>query len=344
LKTITRFLKAFLKQHPQSSFVCLSDRSVHRLYRHVLPKEIPWLLLKKGENDKTREKKVLLENQLLKKNYQKNTCIIGFGGGVVLDMAGALASTYYRGVSLLFIPTTLLAMVDASVGGKNALNTPFGKNLIGCFHLPHDTLIDPSFLQTLPPQELNYGLAEILKHGILHSDDFLKEIEHQYRRSPRQSPHWLLKNKSWITKVITANRCFKQQIVDEDPYDQKNRHILNAGHTFGHAIEELSLYRIPHGHAVAIGLWMESYLSTLCMGLSMNSFQDITTSLQILHLPLVLPTLQNIPLKKWLFYLKRDKKNRILVLFKNIGSPQLFRPSLAALVQTITWYNQQKVF
>ena len=200
-----------------------------------------------GEKFKTRKTKEKLEDALLAKGHGKDTVIVGFGGGVVCDMAGFLASTFCRGVPLVLIPTTLLAMVDASVGGKNGVNTPLGKNLIGTFYKPHLTIYNPQFLMTLDAQELRNGMAEIIKAGAVASEDIFQMIE----------------NQSDIIDLIERSIQVKKQIIEDDFYDNGKRQILNFGHTVGHAFEQIMKYEVPHGEAVRFGMVCEAKMGGL---------------------------------------------------------------------------------
>jgi 3-dehydroquinate synthase len=190
-----------------------------------------------GEASKTREMKQFLENQLLEKGYGRDTTIVAVGGGVVTDLVGYLASTYMRGVPLILVPTTLLAMVDAAIGGKNGVNTPYGKNTIGTFYPPKTVLIDFEFLDTLLPHEWTNGRAEIIKLGLVWDATLLEGLP--------------------IRQAIAA----KIEITELDPQEKGLRRLLNFGHTIGHALELSQNYSIAHGKAVAMGCLAESWLS-----------------------------------------------------------------------------------
>ena len=202
---------------------------------------------------KTRETKQLLEDELLKRKMGRDTTLIALGGGTTTDLIGFLASTYMRGVPVIYIPTTLLGMVDAAIGGKNGLDTPFGKNSIGTFYSPKAIIIEPSFLKTLPPKEWKNGLAEILKYGLIDDEQLFCE-EFQWDHVQRSIE-------------------IKEKIVQIDPRESGLRRILNFGHTVGHALELQD--SIPHGEAVAIGCVAESYLSHILGYLSASDFERI---------------------------------------------------------------------
>lgn len=198
-----------------------------------------------GEVHKTRETKQKLEDELFKRKIGRDSLLIAVGGGVTTDLVGFLASTYMRGVPLVLIPTTLLAMVDAAIGGKTGVDTPFGKNLIGSFYLPKAIFIDTELLKTLPEKEMKNGYSEILKYGLI--DDL--QIWKRWRD---------------LSFSIRASIACKVKVVSQDFEETKGlRRILNFGHTVGHALEMLSHFQMPHGEAVALGCMAESYLSHL---------------------------------------------------------------------------------
>jgi len=165
---------------------------------------------------------------------------VALGGGVVGDVAGFAAATYMRGLPLVQVPTTLLSMIDSSVGGKTGVDLPHGKNLVGAFHHPLLVVIDPLALATLPARQVSCGLAEMLKHGVIADAGLFAHLQ--------AGPPW-----DWVELVERAV-AVKIEVVEEDPAEQGWRAVLNLGHTAGHALERLSAYRLPHGEAVAIGL------------------------------------------------------------------------------------------
>ncbi|MBX7066394.1 MAG: 3-dehydroquinate synthase [Parachlamydiales bacterium] len=210
---------------------------------------------------KTREAKAALEDELFKRKAGRDTTIIGMGGGVLTDLVAFTASTYMRGVPLVLIPTTLLGMVDAAIGGKTGIDTPFGKNLIGTFYLPKAIFIEPKFLKTLPEMEMKNGLSEILKYGLIGD-----------RKIWEKAKHW----KEELPNLIRSSIECKCKVVEAD-FEEKTgvRRILNFGHTAGHALELLSEYQIPHGQAVALGCMAESYLSHILGYLSKADLETI---------------------------------------------------------------------
>jgi 3-dehydroquinate synthase len=236
-----------------------------------------------GEPNKTRETKQILEDELLKKRYGKQTLIIAVGGGMTTDLVGFLASTYMRGVPLVLIPTTLLGMVDAAIGGKTGVDTPFGKNLIGSFYLPKAVFIETEFLKTLSEKEIKNGMSEVLKYGLI-ADEAI----------------W---NGGDLESLIRASISCKMGIIEQD-FDEKGlRRILNFGHTVGHALELLSQFQISHGEAVALGCMAESYLSHIVGHLAKEPLEQILKRYRNLGY-----TLRKVNSKAFIDAMSMDKK------------------------------------
>ncbi len=196
-------------------------------------------LVPEGEAHKTLATVQDMYDQFVAAELDRKSPIIGMGGGVIGDMAGFAAATYLRGAPFVQVPTSLLAMVDASVGGKTAVDLPQGKNLVGAFKQPEIVIIDPEVLAELPAAEFRSGLAEIVKHGILGAPDLFRQLEGE---GPAN-----------LTQMIADAVRVKVDVVIEDPFERGRRATLNLGHTFGHAIEQVSGYTLRHGEAVAIG-------------------------------------------------------------------------------------------
>ncbi|MBS0615578.1 MAG: 3-dehydroquinate synthase [Verrucomicrobia bacterium] len=204
-----------------------------------------------GESSKTRATKEWLEDALLECGFHKDTTIVGIGGGVVTDIAGFLASTFYRGVPLILIPTTLMAMVDTAIGGKNGVNTERGKNQIGTIYQPSQVIFDPRFLATLPASEWMNGFSEIVKHGLIAEPSLLKTFD--------------------ICEAIEV----KRRIIASDIYDKGKRRLLNFGHKVAHALETASGYQMTHGIAVAKGMVIESRIALELGFLNPSAFDTI---------------------------------------------------------------------
>jgi 3-dehydroquinate synthase len=190
--------------------------------------------------------------------FTRSDAIVGVGGGATTDLAGFVAATWLRGVAVVHVPTTLLGMVDAAVGGKTGINTPAGKNLVGAFHPPTAVLADLDALETLPRRDYIAGLAEVVKVGFTHDPAILDLIERSDATTP-QGPH----TRELVERAIAV----KAQVVGEDLTEQGRREHLNYGHTLGHAIENIEDYRWPHGEAVSVGLVFAAELSRLAAGL-----------------------------------------------------------------------------
>ncbi|BAE81062.1 3-dehydroquinate synthase [Chlamydia felis Fe/C-56] len=206
-----------------------------------------------GEKNKTWEIFISLQNQLVDHGVSLGATIMGIGGGIVLDMAGFLASTYCRGIQLFLIPTTMTAMIDASIGGKNGINLRGLKNRLGTFYPPKDVWVCPEFLTTLSKQEWCYGISESIKHGCV-ADAYIWEFLHSYGDT-------LFSSRTILNEFIKRNCQIKAVIAAKDPKDKNLRKILNFGHTIAHALETLSEGHIPHGLAVSVGMMIEIKIS-----------------------------------------------------------------------------------
>ncbi|HYE18879.1 MAG TPA: 3-dehydroquinate synthase [Tepidisphaeraceae bacterium] len=203
--------------------------------------------LEPGEDHKTLADLLPVFDTLLAARMERTTPVLALGGGLVGDMAGFVAATVLRGVPFVQVPTTLLAMVDASVGGKTGVNHAVGKNLIGAFHQPVAVLIDPATLTTLPPRELRSGLAECIKHDVIRDAEGFARLEQHVTRAAAL-------DLDYLTGLVAHNVAIKARVVESDPFEHGERAHLNLGHTFGHAIETLSNYEYAHGECVALGI------------------------------------------------------------------------------------------
>lgn len=200
-----------------------------------------------GEEKKTLATLRKLATEMIRKGYNRSDCIIALGGGVVGDMAGFLASIFMRGIPFIQVPTSLLAMVDSSVGGKTGLDLDIGKNLIGTFYQPKKVYIDIEYLKTLPKKHITNGLAEVIKYGCIYDKKFFEYLEENIEKVFEL-------NNEVLEKIINRSCEIKASVVEKDEKESGLRMILNYGHTYGHAIESLSNYKILHGHAVSMGI------------------------------------------------------------------------------------------
>jgi 3-dehydroquinate synthase len=204
-----------------------------------------------GEASKTREVWASLTDALLDAGYGRDSCIIAVGGGVAGDLAGFVAATYMRGVPVVQVPTTLLAMIDASVGGKTGVDTPAGKNLVGAYHPPSLVVADPQVLGTLPAAELRSGLSEAIKHGVMLDGAYFEWIE-------ARRDDLLALDAAALEHLVFRSVELKAAVVSEDPLERGVRAVLNFGHTVGHALERLAGFTVLHGNAVAAGMVVEA--------------------------------------------------------------------------------------
>lgn len=272
-----------------------------------------------GEEHKTLATVAELYDQLVAAKLDRRSPIIALGGGVLGDTVGFAAATYLRGVPFIQIPTTLLAMVDASVGGKVGVDLPQGKNLIGAFKQPELVMIDPAVLATLPPAEFKAGLAEVVKHGIIDAPTLFTALE-QTSFQAKASPSALLP-----TALLHEAILVKVRVVQADPFEHGRRAVLNLGHTFGHAFERLSNYQLRHGEAVAMGLVCSARLAHRLGHCSGDTVERIVKLLQQIGLPVQPPAYA--PAEVWAA-MGTDKKRQgstlRFILPKAIGEVDIF--------------------
>jgi 3-dehydroquinate synthase len=231
--------------------------------------------------------------QLIAMGADRKTFLIGIGGGVVTDIAGYVAAVYMRGIPCGFLPTTILAMVDASIGGKNGIDVGLYKNLVGTIRQPEFLLYDYSLLKTLPETEWVNGFAEIIKHAAIKDAALFRELEKNKLAAYR-------KDKALLSKLIRRNSVIKSEVVQKDEFEQGDRRLLNFGHTLGHAIE--NLYQLPHGHAISIGMVAASLISE-----ELTNFKD-TDRVVATFKRYGLPTQIDFDSKEVMNVLKMDKK------------------------------------
>jgi shikimate kinase / 3-dehydroquinate synthase len=250
------------------------------------------IVLPAGEAHKTLATVQAMYEELLAAGLDRQGNVVALGGGVVGDVAGFAAATYLRGVNFVQCPTSLLAMVDASVGGKTGVDMPQGKNLVGAFKQPAAVVADLSTLATLPADEFSAGLAEVVKHGLIASPAIMTQL----KRNDYQPPVALCRlgadnyplhtPDSLILRAIQV----KRDVVEADPFEMDCRAWLNLGHTFGHAIEQISHYAVRHGDAVAMGLVAAAHLSALLGHAAPALQEEIEAMLTRLNLPIRIPT------------------------------------------------------
>ncbi|MCH9616789.1 MAG: 3-dehydroquinate synthase [Chlamydiia bacterium] len=238
----TREMEIFLEKVMERGHkvLLITDENVATIYASFLENlPFPYLVLSAGEKTKSREMKSFIEDYLCRGGYLKNTELIAFGGGVISDLVGFVSSTYMRGIPFSIIPTTIIGYVDASVGGKNGINTSYGKNLIGTFHFPQDVCLEKGFFKTLPKKLYEEQLSEVVKIALTSDRDLFFSMN----------------------DAIARARAIKLAIVQKDQKELGLRKILNFGHTFAHAYEMLMDYKVSHGKAVWKGIYFASCLS-----------------------------------------------------------------------------------
>lgn len=235
-----------------SCFV-IADETVARLHSGTVA-GLPVLTFQPGESSKNRENWAALTDRLIDAGADRSSLLISFGGGVASDLAGFVAATFMRGIRWAAAPTSTLAMVDASVGGKTGVDTPAGKNLVGAFHPPVAVWCDPELLLTLPGRNFREGLVEAIKHAAIASSEYWDWLDGNADGIAARDP-------ALLGELVARSVAIKADVVESDEMETGRRAVLNVGHTVGHAIEQVTGYGIPHGEAVAIGLVEETRLA-----------------------------------------------------------------------------------
>ena len=314
------------KKLPGVKKICIiSDNKLPKLLLKKLTKSLKKYELKiykLSANEKTKSLRMAnkIIEQLLKNNFNRSDCVIAFGGGVVGDLSGFISSLTKRGVKFINIPTTLLAQVDASIGGKTGINSNQGKNLIGSYYQPDFILSDVSILNSLPQREIVSGYGEILKHSIILDRKFFTWLSKNGRRIIYE------KNNIFLKKAIVKSCKIKCKIVNKDEKEKDLRMILNFGHTFAHGFEGAKNFsnKLKHGEAVLLGMMIASELSNKIKILSIKDLLLIQKHYSNLKLPMFIKkTFKKNEVKKIINFMNKDKKNidkKInLILLKKIG-------------------------
>ncbi|HET8701547.1 MAG TPA: 3-dehydroquinate synthase [Nitrococcus sp.] len=273
------------------------------------------VILPDGEQYKTLETTMRIYDALIDEGFNRSATLIALGGGVVGDITGFAAATYQRGVHFIQIPTTLLALVDSSVGGKTGVNHPRGKNMIGAFHQPRCVLADTDTLGTLPEREFRAGIAEVIKYGLIQDYAFFQWLERNLAQVLAREPAALM----YIIEQSCRNKAY---VVAADERESGQRALLNLGHTFGHAIETATGYREwLHGEAVAVGMCMAAHLSAAMGWMTTKAYERTESLIQAAGLPVLPPRLSPDTLRKLMAIDKKASRGRLrLVLLEGIGS------------------------
>ena len=315
-----------------NKIVLVSNDRIYALYKEKLQKMLKAcnvafeiIIIEDGEKYKSLESAQLIYGKLLNQNIHRNDLIVAFGGGVIGDLAGFVASTFHRGTKLLQFPTTIIGQVDSSIGGKVVVNFDEIKNVIGCFYQPDMVLIDPDLLKTLDEAQIINGLAEIVKYGIIFNRNILKVLDENICGLADERLSELVKS-SYFTDLIYECCKIKAKVIEKDEFDTGHRNLLNFGHTIGHAIEKVSkLGTINHGMAVALGMIVALDISEN-LNILKNGFKDDFLQLyKKLKLPFKIPA--NLNVEDIISALKFDKKftdskNRF-VLLRGMNKPAI---------------------
>ncbi|MFW5823443.1 MAG: 3-dehydroquinate synthase [Marinobacter sp.] len=300
--------------------------------------QVDEVMLPDGEAYKNWEVLNQIFDALLEKRHSRSTTLVALGGGVVGDMAGFAAACYQRGVDFIQVPTTLLAQVDSSVGGKTGINHPLGKNMIGAFHQPRCVLIDTNTLQSLPPREVSAGLAEVIKYGLIRDAAFLAWLE-------QCMPRLMALDASALTEAIYRSCACKAEVVARDEREGGLRAILNLGHTFGHAIETHAGYgNWLHGEAVGTGMVMAADLSRRLGAISEADQRRVESIVSAAGLPLAPPA--GMTPEHFMTLMAVDKKNvdghLRLILLRSLGEAEVTADfSTRALAETLAAFCRE---
>ncbi len=320
LKNLGRELKSFCSSN---KLAIITDTTVAQLYEEQIVKsfqdhsfQVEIIAIQPGEASKSLATAQKIYHRLLEIQFTRGDMIIAFGGGVVGDLAGFVAATLFRGVPYMQVPTSLLAQIDSSIGGKVAVNLPQGKNLIGSFYHPQAVYIDPLLLATLEKKYIYDGMAEVIKYGCI------ADVELYDSLMGLSSERQLYKS---FDEIIFRCCLIKKNFIEQDEHDLGKRMTLNFGHTLGHALENLFAYRrYTHGQAVAIGMYNITVKSEKLGMTSSGTAQQLKAILSKYSLPLAMPTINGSQLVE---AIKRDKKNNgsslKLVLLNQIGEAYL---------------------
>ncbi len=282
------------------STIVISDEHVYPLYGHLL-KSPHRFVIPPGEESKTMDTVMEIVNHMLSCGLGRDTTIIALGGGVVGDVAGFVASIYMRGVPYIQIPTTLVAQVDSSVGGKTAVNTGVGKNTVGTFWQPQKVIIDPTTLRSLPRRDVVSGVAEVVKYGVIYDAGFFQYLD-------THMEDILSADIDVLCEVIERCCMIKAEVVDQDEKEHGIRKILNFGHTVGHALESLTHYQeYTHGEAVLVGMILETRLARVLGLIDERCSQEVHSVLRRLGIDESIARHSTAALIE---HMTHDKKNR----------------------------------
>jgi 3-dehydroquinate synthase len=305
--------------------VIITDKNVYDLHKSKMD-GYRLIIIAGGEENKKQSTVDRIIEELLEMEVDKQTLIIGIGGGVVTDIAAYVASIFKRGVRLALVPTTILGMVDAAIGGKNGVDVRMYKNMVGTVYQPEIILYDYSFLKTLPVKEWINGFAEIIKHACIKDVLLFNTLD-------RYNLHTIQSDSTLYSTLIEQNVNIKMEIVTADEYEKADRKLLNFGHTIGHAIE--NMHHLPHGHAVSIGMVAACNLSEKINGLHFSDAERVVKLLAKYHLPVVLETDHLKVFEVLKMDKKREGENMQFVLLNKIGEAEAKPVSMEFLKENL---------
>jgi 3-dehydroquinate synthase len=332
-------LSDFLSKKKYSSLTVLVDENTYLQCYPIIQPALPNHLVIKvasGEGEKNLTTCVQIWQALTDRAVDRHACLLVLGGGVLGDMGGFCAATYKRGIDFILIPTTLLAQVDASIGGKLGIDFNHFKNHIGVFQKPVLTLLDGNFLETLPLSELKSGFAEVIKHTLISDKEMWKEISSK-----------TLNNQDW-KRLVKHSVEFKSRVTMEDPTEKGLRKILNAGHTIGHALESYLLAkgdRILHGEAIAVGLITEGFISHQRNLITHQDFQSICNFILGIYGKVKIENAELDSIAQLTLQDKKNKDNKILcVLLEGLGKAKWdCEISLTSVKEALAFYQNLQI-
>jgi len=333
--SLKKIAKEIVKEK-NSSYCIITDSNLKKIYGTKLLIELrknkvnaELISFPAGEQNKNLLTFEKIHEEMISKGFDRKSCVIALGGGITGDLAGFVASSYMRGVSLIQIPTTLLSMVDSSVGGKTGVNLSKGKNSVGSFYQPKKVIINTNFLSSLGHREIKSGLSEVVKYAIISDVKFFDFLE-------KNSEKALQLHKKTLEKVIKRTCELKARIVEKDEKEQGMRKILNFGHTIGHALEVLGKYsKFNHGEAIAIGMICEAKISNSLGFIKKEEVEKIINLFEKIGLPTKI--LKSFNSKKIVSLTKKDKKsfsgNSVYSLPSKIGKMITIKKNYSIIVK-----------
>lgn len=311
-KGIFKKIQSILDKFRYGKCIIITDKNIYKLYdKEIIKLKTEVIVIEPGEKSKSISVYEKTIEKIIKSNFSRDDIILSIGGGVVGDLAGFIAATILRGVRFIQIPTTLLSQVDSSIGGKVAVNSKYGKNLIGSFYQPELVIIDPEFLKTLPDKEIRSGLGELIKHACIRDKNLFNLILKAYCFDD------LYEN---IEEILEKSLKIKKEVVELDEFDKGIRMILNFGHTIGHAFEKsIEVRKMTHGEAVALGILEITKLSEDQGLTKKGTYRKLTEIFDSFHMTEIVHFSKDEIFK----YIKRDKKifgNTIkIIVLEEIG-------------------------